>query len=214
MPAPAGCALVTIASDLPHVETPPNVMIPAGKTDATVSPITTVPVPGATIGTIRAAYGSGWQQSSLGLFPLLWGLALNAESVVGGSTSLTGTVTLLNPAPPGGVEVTLVSGDTSLVKLPASVSIPAGGTGTTFAITTAPVAVPTRVIIDTGAGFEGYRAPSNWLTLMPPGSPAPPPSLSSLTLAAAKILGAGSTTGTVGTVTLTAPAPAGGALVR
>src|SRR5262249_51321559 len=124
MPAPAGGALVSIASDLPHVETPPtSVLIPAGKTEAMVSPITTVPEPGATIGTIRAAYAGGWQQSSLGLFPLLWGLSLSAESVVGG-TVLTGTVPLLNPAPPPvGVVVTLVSGDTSLVKPPPSVSI-------------------------------------------------------------------------------------------
>jgi hypothetical protein len=210
MPAPPGGALVSIANDLPHVETPTSVMIPAGQTDAIVSPITTVPVPGATIGTIRAAYAGGWQENSLGLFPILWGLSLNAESVVGGDF-LTGTVTLLNPAPPGGVEVTLVSGDTALVMPPASVSIPAGGTGTTFNIATAPVAIPTRVIIDTGTGFEGYHAPSNWLTLMPPGSPAPASSLAALTLSTGKVAGGGTTTGTV---TLTAPAPAGGALVR
>src|SRR5262249_41552470 len=131
-------------------------------------------------------------------------------SVVGGDF-LTGTVTLLNPAPPGGVEVTLVSSDTALVMPPASVSIPAGGTGTTFNIATAPVAIPTRVIIDTGTGFEGDHAPSNWLTLRPPGSPAPAPSLTALTLATSSVVGGGSTTGTV---TLTAPAPAGGALVR
>jgi hypothetical protein len=209
MPAPAGGALVKVASDLPHAQTPTSVVIPEGKTDATVTPITTVPVPGATVGTIRAAYGGGWQQSSLGLVSILWGLSLNAESVVGGAAVL-GTVTLLNPAPPGGVEVTLVSGDTSLVALPASVFIPAGATGATFDVATAPVSAPARVVVDSGTGFEGYRAPSNGLTLMPAGSPAPAPSLASLTLASSRILGGGSTTGTV---TLTAPAPPGGAAV-
>ena len=72
-----------------------------------------------------------------------------------GGDALTGTVTLLNPAPPGGVEVTLVSGDTGLLTLPAKVSIPAGGFGATFTIATAPVSVPTRVIVDSGTAFEG-----------------------------------------------------------
>src|SRR5437667_12719476 len=48
------------------------------------------------------------------------------------------------------------------------------------------------------------------LTVVPPGSPPAAPSIASLTLASAKMLGGGSTTGTV---TLTAPAPAGGAAV-
>ncbi|MBI1852175.1 MAG: hypothetical protein HYR85_17685 [Planctomycetes bacterium] len=209
-PAPAGGALVKIASDLPHAQTPTSVLIPAGATDATISPITTVPVRGATIGNIRAAYADGWQQSSLGLFPLLWGLSLSNDAVVGG-TLVTGTITLLNPAPPSGVVVTLISGDTSLATLPPSVFIPAGATSGTFDVTTAPVSIATRVVIDSGTGFEGYRAPSNWMTLLPPGSPAPPPSLSSLTLATGRVFGSGSTTGTV---VLTSPAPAGGATVR
>src|SRR5262249_12750441 len=65
MPAPAGGALVNIATDLPHAQTPSSVVVPAGKTDATVSPITTIPVPGATIGSVRAAYGLGCRDSSL-----------------------------------------------------------------------------------------------------------------------------------------------------
>ena len=210
MPAGPGGALVKIAPDLPQVQTPASVLIPEGKTDGIVSPITTVPVGGATVGTIVAAYGQRWQQSSIGLWPILWGLSLSAEGIVGGDF-VTGTLTLLNPAPPGGVEVTIVSGDTGLVVAPAKVLIPAGGTGATFNMATAPVSVPTRVIIDCGTAMEGYRAPGNWLALMPPGSPAPAPSLASLSLASNKILGESATTGTV---TLTAPAPAGGALVR
>ena len=144
------------------------------------------------------------------MFPLLFGLELSDESVIGGDT-LTGTVTLLNPAPPGGIEVTLVSGNTSLLTPPAKVFIPAGGFGATFSIATSPVSVPTRVIVDSGTAFEGYRAPSTWLTLMPPGSPDPAPSLSAVTVATSSVAGGGQTTGTV---TLTGPAPGGGALVR
>ena len=209
-PAPAGGALVKVASDFSQAQTPSSVMIPAGATDGTVFPITSVPVSGATVGTIRAAIGGSWQQSSLGLFPLLFGVSLSDESVIGGQ-ALTGTVALLNPAPPGGIEVTLVSGNTNLLTPPAKIFIPAGGFGAAFTIATSPVSVPTRVILDSGTAFEKYRAPSTWLTLMPQGSLAPAPSLSSVTLAAASVAGGGQTTGTV---TLTGPAPAGGALVR
>src|SRR5262245_18699297 len=210
MPAPAGGAVINIASDMPHAQVPATVVVPAGKTDATVTPITTIPVPGATIGDVIAAYGLGWQQSSLGLFPILWGVALGDEAVIGGNSTV-GRVTLLNPAPPGGVEVSLVNNDSDFISLPATVLIPAGGTGATFNVLTAPVAVPRQVTIDSGTAFEGYHAPSTGLTLLPAGSPPPAPSLSSLTLASAKILGEGTTTGTV---TLTSPAPAGGAFVR
>ena len=209
-PAPAGGVVVKVASDFSQAQTPFSVTIPAGATDATVSPITSVPVPAAAVGTIRAAIAGSWQQSSLGVSPMLVGLELSDESVIGGD-ALTGTVTLMNPAPPGGIEVTLVSGNTSLITPPAKVSIPAGGFGATFSIATSPVSVPTRVIVDSGTAFEGYRAPSTWLTLMPVVSPDPPPSLSAVTLATSSVPSGGKTTGTV---TLTGPAPAGGALVH
>src|SRR5437667_2232366 len=209
MPAPPGGALVSLATDMPHAQVPTSVVVPAGKTDATVSPITTIPVAGATIGSVRAAYGLGWQDNSLGLFPLLWGIALDHDTVVGGSPVL-GTATLLNPAPPGGVEVALVNGDNSVMTLPATVFIPAGGTGATFDVLTAPVSVATHVTIDAGTAFEGYRSPGARLTVVPPGSPPTAPSIASLTLASAKVLGGVRPTATV---TLTAPAPAGGAAV-
>src|SRR5262249_14143377 len=69
-PAPAGGALITIAPDLPNVQTPRTVLVPEGKTDALVSPITTAPVHGANVGTIVASYGIGWRQNSIGLFPI------------------------------------------------------------------------------------------------------------------------------------------------
>src|SRR5262249_57423450 len=87
-----------------------TVVVPGGKTDATVTPITTIRVPGATIGDVIAACGLGWQQSSLGLWPILWGVAFGDEAVIGGNSTV-GRVTLLNPAPPGGVEVSLVNND-------------------------------------------------------------------------------------------------------
>src|SRR5262249_56451590 len=126
--------------------------------DVMVSPITTPPVHGATIGNTRAAYGASWQQSSLGMFPVLFSLALNTDAVVGG-TSVTGTVTLQRAAPTGGVDVTLVSADTSLVRPPLHVSVPEGATAASFAVATSSVAGATPVVIDTGTASGGDRAP-------------------------------------------------------
>src|SRR3954463_12551428 len=208
-PAPAGGITVKVASDTAGVETPASVFIPAGATDAMVTPITTSPVGDAAVGTLRAAYGATWQQSSLGRSPLLWGHSLGAETVVGGNAT-TGTVTLLNPAPPGGAAVSLVSADPAVVGLPPSVFIPAGGTGASFNITTSAVSAATRVRIDSGYGAESFHAPSSWITVVPAGT-ATPAALASLALTSASIAGGATTTGTV---TLTGPAPAGGATIR
>jgi len=209
-PAPPGGATITVASDIPQAETPRSVIVPAGKTDATVSPITTVPAPpNGIIGVIRAAYAGGWQQSSLGVLPLLYGTNLSNESVVGG-TSFTGTVTLQSAAPPGGATVRLISSDTGLARVPATVFIPAGATDATFTVPTSAVSTPTRIVIETGMDADGYRAPQAWITLLPAGSAAPPASLSSLVLNPPRILGGATSTGTV---TLTSPAPPGGAVV-
>jgi hypothetical protein len=208
-PAPSGGALVRIASDLPHVEVPEFVTIPAGSTDAIVSPITSIPVHATVVSTIRAAYGASWQQNSIGLWPLLFSLSLNKDAVVGGN-AVTGTVTLLRAAPAGGVEVTLVSNDTSLVRPPAKVTVPEGESSVSFPIVTSTVAAAALVTIDTGTANDHYRAPLVRLTLLPAGSPAPAPALSAVTVATPSVLGGGSTTGTV---TLTGPAPPGGAVV-
>jgi len=208
-PAPPGGAVVRIISDLPHSEVPQTVVVPEGKTDAIVSPITSVPVPGAVIGNLRAAYGTTWQQNSLGLWPILFSLSLDKPAIVGGG-SLVGTVTLQRAAPAGGVEVTLVSSDTSLVRPPAKVTVVEGATAASFTIPTGAVTRTTPITINTGTASENYRAPETWLTLLPAGSPAPAPSLSTVTLQAASVLGGHTTTGTI---TLTAPAPAGGASV-
>jgi len=208
-PAPPGGAVVRVISDLPHAEVPETVTIPAGSTDATVSPITSIPVHGAVVGTLRAAYGASWQQNSLGLWPILFSLSLNKDAVVGGNP-VTGTVTLQRAAPAGGVEVTLVSSDTSIVRPPAKVTVPAGESSASFSMATPTVAAASLITINTGTANDNYRAPETRLTLLPAGTPTPAPALSSVTVATPSVPGGGSTTGTV---TLTGPAPAGGATV-
>ncbi len=215
-PAPAGGAVVTLSTDIPQAQMPvTTVTIPAGQTDARISPIATGPVPNnglsiGIIGDVYAGFGSGSVQNSLGVLPILYGIGFSKDSVVGGDT-FTGTVTLLSAAPAGGVTVRIVSSNTSLVNPPATVFIPAGGTGADFQIFTSTASVPTRVTIDTGTDIEGFRAPQVSVVVTPPGAPASAPNISSLTLSASAIPAGGTVTGTV---TLTAPAPAGGAVVN
>jgi hypothetical protein len=214
-PAPAGGAIVTVATDLPQVNMPTTtVTVPAGKTDVTINDIATGPVPNngvsvGIIGDLFAGFSNGRGQNSFGVLPILYGASLSQESVVGG-TSLTGIVTLQSPAPPEGTTVTLASSDPELVRPPATVFVPAGATEVEFTVSTSAVSNSARVIIEIGTDNDGYRAPQVWLTITPPGSPTPPASLSSLTLSQSSVPAGGTVTGTV---RLTSPAPAGGAVV-
>src|SRR5215218_8061282 len=62
-------------------------------------------------------------------------LSLSPTTVVGGN-SATGTVTLTSAAPSGGFTVSLSSNNTAAATVPASVTVPAGSTSATFAVTT------------------------------------------------------------------------------
>jgi hypothetical protein len=131
-------------------------------------------------------------------------LTLNPTTVTGGDSS-TGTVTLSGPAPSGGAQVALSSSDTSVATVPSSVTVAAGATSATFTVSTSAVAASTTVTIS--ANYAGATQSAS-LTVNP-GAP-PPPTLTSLTLSPASVTGGNSSTGTV---TLSGPAPSGGAQV-
>jgi uncharacterized repeat protein (TIGR03803 family) len=69
------------------------------------------------------------------LRPILTGLAFSPSSVAGGQTA-TGTITLSGPAPSAGAVVALSAGNSSLVSVPATVTIPAGATSGSFVVAT------------------------------------------------------------------------------
>src|SRR2546421_75442 len=134
--------------------------------------------------------------------PTLSSIALNPTSVTGGSAS-TGTVTLSGPAPSGGAAVSLSSDNTTAATVPASVTVAYGATSATFTVSTSTVTASTPVTITASYSGGAKKAPP---PLKPPGSPTP----SAIALNPASVTGGSASTGPV---TLSGPAPGGGAAV-
>jgi hypothetical protein len=195
-PAPAGGAVINLSTNSGSAQTPTSITVAANATNATFT-ITTGAVASATVVTVSGTY-NGTQSAVLTINPpSLLSLGLSPTSVVGGSSS-SGTVTLTGPAPAGGALVTLSDNSTS-AQTPASVTVTAGATTATFAVTTASVNAATIVAVS--ATYNGTRNAN--LTINPP-------SAGSLTLSPTAVVGGSSSTGTV---TLNGPAPAGGVVV-
>ena len=146
--------------------------------------------------------GASWSPTG----PITWthlsSISLNPSSVIGGNPS-TGTVTLTAAAPAGGVAVVL-GADTNIVTVPASVTVAAGATSADFTVSTRPVPVGGSTL-ETIRGFYGGAQIVALLTVNPGAT------LSSFSLNPTSVPGG---TASIGTVTLTAAAPPGGAEVQ
>ena len=142
----------------------------------------------------------GWKPSAAAA--ALSAISANPNQVVGGNGS-TGTVALTSSAPAGGALVSLSSGSAS-VSLPANVAIPQGAASAPFAITTSAV---TSTTLTTMSATYGGLTRTTTFTVTPAVTAA---ALAGLTLDRTSVVGG---TNAVGTVTLTAPAPSGGAAV-
>ncbi len=137
------------------------------------------------------------------------GLSLDPPSVVGGDPS-TGTVTLSQPAPAGGVLVNLSSGAPE-AQTPASIVVPQGESTGVFTVSTSFVEADAQAKITATSANSVNKT----LTITPgsnPGDPDPvTAAISSLTLDPSSVVGGNPSTGTV---TLAQPAPEGGVLVN
>jgi len=131
--------------------------------------------------------------------PVLSVLAVTPASLTGGA-SASGTVTLSGAAPAGGAQVTL-SSSSPAAAVPASVTVPAGAASAIFSVTTSAVATSTAVTI---SGSFGGDTQSASLTVLPP-------AVSALIIVGTRALGG--VEGAAATVSLSGPAPAGGAVV-
>jgi hypothetical protein len=187
-----------------------TVQVPAFSTTGLIQILPTfVSVP--TVVTISVTSGGVTRSANLTVNPAgtppppatLSSFTVSPTSVVGGSPA-TGTVTLPSAAPPGGTVVSLTSNLPGSASVPASVTVAAGATSANFTVTTFPVATTTvqlsARVVDTILFASLGVSPS---------APASP-TLSSVTVSPTTVVGGISSTGTV---TLSAAAPSGGAVV-
>src|SRR5882672_2496711 len=175
-PAPTGGAVVTlISSNTTAATVPLSVTIPAGG-NTTAFPVTTVAVTVSTTVNISASYASVTKTASLIVTPppppgpTLTSLTLSPTSVIGGSPS-TGTVMLSGQALTGGAVVSL-SSDNTAAAVPASVTVPPGGTSATFPVTTVAVTASTTLNISASYGGVTHMASLTVTPPPPPGTPA------------------------------------------
>lgn len=112
-----------------------------------------------------AATGSRATPSVGSAVPRL-GVVLNPASVVGG-TVVNGTVTLLEPDPPSGAVVTMLSSDPKVAAVPANVMVPAGANSATFVVRTSDRR-PGQAAVDISARLGNAQPAIARLVVMPP----------------------------------------------
>lgn len=101
-------------------------------------------------------------------------LTLTPSTVSNGDT-VTGTVTLLQPAPPGGAVVNLYSLDPTLAGVPITVSVPVSATSASFAISTTAVTTATNVTIRADWGPSIVTATLAVVPFVPTSTATPTP---------------------------------------
>jgi hypothetical protein len=134
--------------------------------------------------------------------PTLGSLSVKPFSLTGGATATGNTVTLIGTAGSQGASIALASSDPH-ATVPAAVTVPAGESSAGFSIATSPVNAPTVATIS--GSYRGQTVSAD-LTIRPT-----PPALASVTLASTTIRSGAMLYGNL--VTLTAPAPCGGATI-
>ena len=136
--------------------------------------------------------------------PVLADVVVDPTSVVGGNSAI-GTV-MLSAAQSGSTTVALSTpAPTTVARIPASITIPAGATAATFTVTT--FAVSSQFNMNIFADLPGNPG-QQALLLITPGGGAP--AASGMAITPTSVVGGGSATGSV---TLSAAAPSGGAVV-
>jgi hypothetical protein len=193
-PAPSGGLQVLLSSDNAAATLPGSVTVPANQVRATVT-VTTIPVAEPTVVTLTARAGTTEKTALLEVQPPSAAVKISPSSITGGNAS-TGTITLNGKAPAAGLTLALSSDDTH-VGVPATVTVLAGKTTATFAVTSTPVAVDTQVEIKCVLGDQVATTTINLRPISP----------KSVTFSPASVRGG---LGAQMTVTLDAPAPATG----
>jgi subtilase family serine protease len=218
-PAPPGGATVKLSSSNATVlPAPATIVVPAGQasifaaaSSASVK-VKTTQVTASTSVTVTATYNGASKTAGVtvtpAVLPNLTSVTITPSSVTGGS-SITLAVTLSGPAPPGGATVKLSSSNATVLPAPATIVVPAGQASILAAPSSASVKVKTTQVtastsVTVTATYNGASKTAS-VTVAPLVLPSltsvtVTPSVASGTLAALEI-------------TLSGPAPAGGASV-
>ena len=173
-PAPVGgTAIQFLSTNTTLAPTPVSLVVLEGQTTASFS-VTTggagMLVPASL--KIYATDGAVSYAAALTLTPIVNVSSLSLNTVEGGF-STNGTISLNIPAQFGGAAISLDGGNSGLVTLPASLTLPQGYTSLNFVVSTRPVTAMTLIPIT--ATFNGKTVTGN-LTL----SPAPVVSIAAL----------------------------------
>lgn len=186
----AGVGISFVSADQTLIPAPTPVTIPAGQTSVNFSIATgggALQVPVTT--RLLATDGTISRSATVTITPIV-NLSTLTINPVEGSFSTTGTITLSIPAQLGGATIVLASANPAIAAVPASVTIPFGGTSANFNVTTTTVAALTTVSVT--ASFNGGTLNSSVIV-----SSAPVVSVSAVTFGFPSVVGGQSMTGTV-----------------
>ncbi len=201
--APSGGTTVTLSSsNTAAASVPASVVVPQGATSATFD-VVTAGVASSTSVTITGTLSATNKTATLTVTAAaISAVTLNQTSAVGGAFHPTGTVALTGKAPSGGTTITLSSSATSRATVPASIVVPQGSTTASFSATTLPVASSGSTTL-TGTLSGTNKTVSLLVT----------PSVAAYQVTLSQSSAKGGSVNPVGTVVLSAPAPAGGSTV-
>ena len=163
--APAGGAVVTLASNSTALTVPASVSVPAGSTSGTFA-ATAGTVAGSQTVTITATYSGTTRTAVFSLGPaLLKSISCSPASLDVGGTS-TCTVQLSAAASGAGTSVSLVSNNAA-ITVPSNVTITAGSVMGTFTVTAGVVTVTQSAVITATSG-SGVQTVNLTLIGVPP----------------------------------------------
>jgi hypothetical protein len=131
----SGVVSVKLQSSSKSVTVPTSITVPTGSATGSFT-VKTAGVGSTTSATITASYKSSTESVSISVNPTVLASILATPGVVKGSstTKVVGTVSLNGVAPSGGFVIHLSSSDPSAAGVASIVTVPAGKTSVTFAI--------------------------------------------------------------------------------
>ena len=199
-PAPSGGMNVTLSTNNAAANLPGSVVVDQGRTTKTFA-ITTDAVAVDTNATITARLPAGRTASAILIIRAarITLLSVDSFSLIGGDSTM-GTVAVNIPAPAGGANIVMTSGNNAVLQAPSPVIIAAGNRVARFQVTTTVIPVDTNVTLTATYGSSTQTISIQVLA----------PTLVGLVVVPSTVIGGASTTGRVD---IDRPAPAGGLVI-